>query len=97
YDPIPFWKQVKAPVYIMLGELDRSVPTAESARAFRKAFKESGNRDATVRVFPRGNHGLLAARTGFDEEARHLSYYLPGFQESVVRWIRKRVGGKDGG
>ena len=97
YDPIPFWRQVKAPVYIMLGELDRSVPTAESARAFRKAFKESGNRDATVRVFPRGNHGLLAARTGFDEEARHLSYYLPGFQESVVRWIRKRVGGKDGG
>jgi dienelactone hydrolase len=91
YDPIPLWRQVKAPVYIMLGGLDRSVPTAESVAAFRKVFKESGNPDATVRVFPRGNHGLLAAHTGFDDEARYLAYYLPGFQSSVVSWIRKRV------
>ena len=98
YDPMPLWRQVKAPVYIMLGGLDRSVPTAESAPAFRKVFKESGNRDATVRVFPQGNHGLLAARTGFDDEARYLNYYLPGFQASVVSWIRKRVGlMRDGG
>jgi len=92
YDPIPEWRQVKAPVYIMLGELDRSVPTAEAAPAFRKVFRESANRDATVRVYPSGNHGLLAARTGFDDEARYLSYYLPGFQDSVVGWIRRRVG-----
>jgi len=92
YDPIPEWRQVKAPVYIMLGEIDRSVPTAESAPAFRNVFRESGNRDATVRVYPGGNHGLLAARTGFDDEARYLSYYLPGFQDSVVGWIRRRVG-----
>ena len=91
YDPIPLWRQVKVPVYIMLGGLDRSVPTEESARAFRNVFRESGNPDATVRVYPRGNHGLLEAHTGFDDEARHLSYYLPGFQESVVSWIRKRV------
>ncbi|HJP85886.1 MAG TPA: alpha/beta fold hydrolase [Gemmatimonadaceae bacterium] len=91
YDPIPFWRQVKAPVYIMLGGLDRSVPTAETAPAFRKVFKESHNPDATVRVFPQGNHGLLAARTGFDSEARFLAYYLPGFQSSVASWIRKRV------
>jgi dienelactone hydrolase len=92
YDPIPFWRQVKAPIYIMLGGLDRSVPTAETAPAFRKVFKESRNPDATVRVFPQGNHGLLAAHTGFDSEARFLAYYLPGFQSSVVGWIRQRVG-----
>ena len=92
YDPIPLWSQVKAPIYIMLGGLDRSVPTAEAAPAFRNVFRESGNPDATVRVFPRGNHGLLAAKTGFDDEARFLSYFLPAFQESVVSWIRKRVG-----
>ncbi|HEX6627197.1 MAG TPA: alpha/beta fold hydrolase [Gemmatimonadaceae bacterium] len=91
YDPIPLWRQVKVPVYIMLGGLDRSVPTAESAPVFRSVFRESGNRDATVRVYPRGNHGLLAARTGFDDEARYLSYYLPGFQDSVVSWIRRHV------
>ena len=92
YDPIPFWAQVRAPVYIMLGALDRSVPTAEAAPAFRDVFRKSGNRDATVRVYPRGNHGLLVARTGFDDEARYLSYYVPGFQQSLVSWIRNRVG-----
>ena len=91
YDPVPFWRQVKVPVYIMLGGLDRSVPTAESAPVFRRVFRESRNRDATVRVYPSGNHGLLAARTGFDDEARYLSYYLPGFQDSVVSWIRRHV------
>ena len=92
YDPIPLWKQVTAPVYIMLGSLDRSVPTAESAPLFRNVFRESGNHDATVRVYPQGNHGLLAAHSGFDAEARLLSYYVPGFQDSVVSWIRKHVG-----
>lgn len=92
YDPIPFWRQVNAPIYIMLGALDRSVPTAEAAPAFRNVFRQSRNRDATVRVFPQGNHGLLAAKTGFDDEARFLSYFLPGFQDSVASWIRKHVG-----
>ena len=92
YDPIPFWRQVEVPIYIMLGGLDRSVPTAEAAPAFRRVFKESGNRDATVRVFPSGNHGLLKARTGFDDEARYLDHYLPGFQDSVASWIMRHVG-----
>jgi dienelactone hydrolase len=37
YDPTPYWSKVRAPVYIMLGGLDRSVPTAESAAAPRRA------------------------------------------------------------
>jgi len=92
YDPIPYWKQVKVPVYIMLGDLDRSVPTAESAPVFRRAFRESGNRDATVRVYKNANHGLLSARTGFNDESKYLRTYVPDFQESVIAWIRKRVG-----
>ncbi|HET7613761.1 MAG TPA: hypothetical protein VFK26_07520 [Gemmatimonadaceae bacterium] len=76
----------------MLGGLDRSVPTGETAPAFRKVFRESRNPDATVRVVPQGNHGLLEALTGFDSEARFLAYYLRGFQNSVASWIRERVG-----
>jgi dienelactone hydrolase len=92
YDPVPSWKQLKVPVYIMLGGLDRSVPTAESAPVFRKVFQESGNPDATVRVYARANHGLLLSSTGFGDESRYLQKYVPDFQASVVAWIRKHVG-----
>jgi dienelactone hydrolase len=87
YDPLPYWSQVRVPVYIMLGGLDRSVPTAESAPMLRAALGRAGNTHATVRVFATGNHGLLEARTGFDAESRLLNRYVRGFQEGLVRWI----------
>jgi dienelactone hydrolase len=92
YDPIPYWRMVRVPVYVMLGGLDRSVPTAETAPALRAALAAAGNGDATVRVFDRGNHGLLEARTGYDREVLELSHYVPGFQDGLVRWIGDHVG-----
>lgn len=91
YDPIPFWRTVTVPVYIMLGGLDRSVPTAESAGLLREALAGAGNRDATVRVFEHGNHGLLEGRTGYDSEAGRLKNYVPGFQDGLVSWILDHV------
>lgn len=91
YDPIPYWKKVKVPVYVMLGELDRSVPSAETATMLRAALAEAGIKDATVRVFKGANHGLLRARTGYDRETRSLGYYVPGFQEGLVSWIKRHV------
>ena len=91
YDPLPYWRKVRAPVYIMLGGLDRSVPTAESAPLLREALAAAGNGDATVRVFDRANHGLLESRTGYDREAQALSRYVPGFQDGLVRWIEAHV------
>jgi dienelactone hydrolase len=87
YDPVPYWSQVRVPVYIMLGGLDRSVPTAESVALLREALARAGNKRATVRIFPSGNHGLLEARTGFDAEARLLDRYVADFQAGLVRWI----------
>jgi dienelactone hydrolase len=91
YDPIPHWKKVRVPVYVMLGELDRSVPTAETATMLRAALAEAGIKDATVRVFKGANHGLLRARTGYDREVRSLGYYVPGFQDGLISWIKQHT------
>ena len=91
YDPIPHWRTVRVPVYVMLGDLDRSVPSAETAAMLRAALAGAGTRDATVRVFKGANHGLLVARTGYDRETASLRYYVPGFQDNLVSWIRQRT------
>jgi uncharacterized protein len=91
YDPIPHWKNVRAPVYVMLGDLDRSVPSAMSDSLLRGALSEARRTDATVRVFKGANHGLLAAKTGYDREARSLAYYVQGFQNELVSWIGRHV------
>ena len=94
YDPIPYWRSVRVPVYVMLGGLDRSVPSAESASLLRGALAAAGNDDATIRVFDSGNHGLLESRTGYDSEARTLSHYVPQFQDGLIQWIQARVKGR---
>jgi hypothetical protein len=76
----------------MLGGLDRSVPTAESAPMLRQALADAGNLDATVRVFDRGNHGLLEARTGYESEIHELDRYVAGFQDDLIEWIEEQVG-----
>lgn len=91
YDPIPYWRTVQVPVYIMLGGLDRSVPSSETARLLRRALSDAGNHDATVRVFDSGNHGLLESRTGYQREVHTLSHYVPGFQDGLLRWIEAHV------
>jgi len=88
YDPIPFWRQVHVPVYVMLGGLDRSVPSAETERKLRSTFAEAKNPRATVRVFDRGNHGLLVAHNGYEREIKSLAYYVRDFQAGLVRWLR---------
>ena len=86
---MPYWRSLRIPIYVMLGGLDRSVPTAETAQSLRTAFAESGNTQAIVRVFPQGNHGLLVARNGYEREIHSLASYVPGFQDGLVQWIRQ--------
>ena len=89
YDPMPYWKQVRMPIYVMLGGLDRSVPSQETASALRSAFSLVKHPDATVRLFPNGDHGLLVADEG--RGGRSEPYYVPDFQAGLVDWLRSHT------
>jgi dienelactone hydrolase len=89
YDPMPYWRQVRVPVYVMLGEHDRSVPSEETAAALRSAFSSVHHPDATVRLFPDGDHGLVAVGDG--SGAWKAMQYVPDFQAGLVRWLRAHV------
>src|SRR5207302_1361096 len=60
-DPADYWKQIKVPVLVMFGELDDVVPVHISVERIEAALKRAGNRDATVKVFPKANHTIQPA------------------------------------
>ena len=58
YDPLPTARRVRVPVLILQGALDRQV-SAGQADTLGAAFREGGNGDVTVKVYPGLNHLFL--------------------------------------
>jgi len=75
-DPADYWKQIKVPVLVMFGEFDDVVPVQTSAARIEAALKRAGNRDVTIKVFPRANHTIQPA---------------PEFLDLMVEWTVLRV------
>jgi uncharacterized protein len=91
YDPTSALEKIRCPVLVLLGEVDWSIPSKESAAAFERAFKKSGNTDYTVRILPKANHGLLESETGFASESPRLKRYVLSYMDGMASWLLKRV------
>jgi dienelactone hydrolase len=92
YDPALFFENTTCPVLVLLGGMDADVPTKESVPRIEQALKKGGNKDYTIKVFPKGSHSLLEMSTG--NHAKDLCYikgFSPGYFETMANWILKRV------
>jgi pimeloyl-ACP methyl ester carboxylesterase len=56
YDPVPTLEKVKCPVLVLNGEKDVQVPAKINTDAIGKALAQGGNRNVSVKIFPRLNH-----------------------------------------
>lgn len=63
YDPVPTARRVRVPTLILQGNTDRQV-TPDQATALAAAMRAGGNRNVTVRTFPRLNHLMLDDASG---------------------------------
>ena len=92
FDPTPIWEKTKIPVLALYAELDRNAPAAGNAAALERALKKAGNRDYTIKVLPRANHGFLEVENGqgFLRESPRLRRYVPGFFGAVNEWVLRR-------
>ncbi len=63
WDAAALARKTTAPVAIFQGATDRQVPAAQ-AEALADVFREAGNADVTVRVFPGVNHLFVPDETG---------------------------------
>ena len=72
YDPLPTARRVRQPVLILQGAVDRQV-SAGQADTLAAAMRAGGNRDVTVRVFPRLNHLFLVSPSGTGAPTEYAS------------------------
>jgi uncharacterized protein len=82
HEPAKALARVRCPFLAVYGELDPLLPAWESAATCGRALREAGNRDATIVVFPRGNHRILLAETGD---------FCPGYLDLLADWAARRV------
>lgn len=96
FDPAPVLRKTNVPVLAVFGESDTVVPPAGNVEPLRKLLAEAGNRDVTVKVFPRAHHGIeqygelrqgsWSWPTGYWVWGRRA----PGYEETLIRWVRGR-------
>ncbi|HWO89735.1 MAG TPA: alpha/beta fold hydrolase [Gemmatimonadales bacterium] len=93
YDPLTTARRLRQPVLIQHGALDRQV-TVEQAEALAAAIRSGGNRDVTVRVYPRLNHLFLPTDgDGSPSEYATLrDLALPAqVLDDTARWLSARL------
>ena len=89
YDPLPALEKVKQPVLAIFGELDTLTPVKETTANFRRGLHQAGNKDLTIKVFPRADHSLLVWPA--PNEPAHWPVLAPGYLETMTSWIDRHV------
>jgi pimeloyl-ACP methyl ester carboxylesterase len=86
FDPVPYLETVNCPVLAIYGELDKTVPVKESVPLMEKALKD---KNATIKIFPRGNHALLESESGVWSEVPRLKKkeFVSGYYDLICDWI----------
>lgn len=93
YDPAPALAKVKCPVLALNGELDLQVLPSQNLPAIEAAFKQSGNRTATVERMPGLNHLFQTARTGHPTEYGQIEETIaPAALDKISSWLRATTG-----
>jgi dienelactone hydrolase len=87
-------RQVHQPVLAVFGGLDTLTPPHESAALWADALRQRGHDDYSVRLFPRGSHGLWdGGKTGSPLELLQEYRRVPGYYDTMVKWVHHHAGG----
>lgn len=76
FDPIPYWKDVRVPVFFAFGEGDKNVPVDECI----KRLRENNLNQFRVKIYPDGGHGIWDIQTN-EVSAEYL--------HDLVQFIKK--------
>ena len=92
FDPAPVLKNVKVPVLALNGELDLQVPAKENLDLIGAGLKAGGNKDVTIKAFPKLNHLFQTSQTGLISEYGKIEETMsPEVLKTVSDWILSRT------
>ena len=101
YDARENLKEITSPTLAVFGDHDLNVDAFESIRVYREIFKNSGNEELTIKVFPEAQHSLLKEKyfretvpgTGFIVKLELLGNdaFADGYLDFVVNWIKGKT------
>jgi len=92
YDPKTSLRKVKCPVLAINGELDLQVPFKENLEAIEGALKQGGNKDYTIKAFPKLNHLFQPASTGSPNEYGNIEETIsPEVLKFIGDWVLERT------
>lgn len=57
-DPLPYWRNIKVPVFTVWGGIDHNVPAFKSQKLIEEALRKNGNSQVTSFVVEGGGHGI---------------------------------------
>lgn len=85
FDAPAHWRRVQCPVLVLLGGSDPKIDAEKAAVQIPAALLSGGNRAATVRVFPRAEHGLVEWWLPLRLPPPR---FPPGYPKLMVDWLR---------
>jgi len=91
FDPIPYWRKVRAPMFIAYGGEDEhdNVPVSVSVNLFNAMVEERrDNPDQIVRVYEGASHGIQVRKREADGVIRVV--LDPRFKEEIAKWLVER-------
>jgi hypothetical protein len=92
FDPQPVLKKVKVPVLAVNGENDLQVAAKENLDLIGAGLRAGGNKDVTIKTFPKLNHLFQTSETGSPTEYAKIEETIaPVILETISDWILKRV------
>lgn len=92
YNPEPDLKKVRVPALALNGELDLQVAWKENLDRIAGGLKAGGNKDVTVKAFPRLNHLFQTSHTGLPAEYVKIEETIsPLVLETISQWLTERT------
>jgi alpha-beta hydrolase superfamily lysophospholipase len=83
YDPTGDLRSLRCPVLVLLGADDRDVNATASAIGYRRDFEVSGNRRATVVVYPGAGHQIVLGPGPAADDTSVSGYFAPGYLQAI--------------
>ena len=93
YDPAPTLRQLEVPVLALFGELDNNIVAEKNKAAWEAALGAGRNKDYTLRILPKANHGQFEAKIGSNAEGPTLQRFVPAYFTTIEGWLAKRLKG----